>query len=238
MKKICLLWDFDGTLAYRDGLWTASLSAVLESNGYSDFDRNLISETMQPKYPWAKHEMAHAEYFNDLSWWEYIEKCVVARALNAIGITQDKENERLTGSFKDEYLRLDAWYLFDDTLRNLERSIDAGYDNVILSNHTPELAMLAENLNISQYFKHIITSALVGYEKPNPKFYDIIKTFKGYDEYYMIGDNYKADILGAKSYGLNAIMVRKENAENYPLYAESLDGVWEFIDLKKDISGI
>jgi len=230
MKKTCLLWDFDGTLVYRDGLWTASLSAVLESNGYKDFDRNLISEAMQPHYPWVKHEMAHSEYFGDLSWWEYIEKCVVKKALEAIGITKKQENERLAGSFKDEYLRLDAWYLFDDTLRNLERSIDAGYDNVILSNHTPELAMLAEHLNIPQYFEHIITSALVGYEKPNPKFYDIIKTFKGYDEYYMIGDNYKADILGAKNYGLKAIMVRTENAGNYPLYSEGLDGVWEFID--------
>ncbi len=229
MKKTCLLWDFDGTLAYRDGMWTQSLSNVLERNGYSGFDRKVISNAMNPCYPWENHEKAHSEYFNGLNWWGYIEKCVVGEALKAIGITQAKENTRLAEQFRQEFLKLDSWYLFEDTKRNLERSIALGYDNVILSNHTPELRMLAEYLDISRYFKHIVTSADVGYEKPNKNFYDMVKKFGSYEDYYMIGDNYEADILGAMNYGFKAIMVRKENSRDYASYSEDLDGIWQFI---------
>jgi ribonucleotide monophosphatase NagD (HAD superfamily) len=45
----------------------------------------------------------------------------------------------------------------------------------------------------------------------------------------MIGDNYDADVLGAKSVGFDAIMVLKENTMNYEKYAETLDGIWEFL---------
>jgi putative hydrolase of the HAD superfamily len=104
-----------------------------------------------------------------------------------------------------------------------------GYDNIILSNHTPELFLLAEELKIAKYFKEIVTSAYVGYEKPNPAFYKVIESFGRYDEYYMIGDNYIADIQGALDYGINAVLVRSENEQNYPYYSKNLDGIWEFI---------
>ena len=229
MKKICLFWDFDETLAFRDGKWTVSLSNVLQKNGYTDFDREAISRAMQPHYPWARHELKHDEYFNGLSWWGYIEQCVIGAALHAVGITDKKERSRISAQFKDEYLRGDAWRLYDDTERNLTRSVQQGYDNIILSNHTPELPMLAESLDIAKYFKAIVTSAEVGCEKPNPAFYKVIESFAGYGGYYMIGNSYNADISGALNYGIKAVMVRDSNKENYPYYSENLDGIWEFI---------
>ncbi len=228
MKKTIILWDFDGTLAYRDGMWTASLSAVLEANGYKDYDRSLISSSMQPHYPWAKHEMAHNEYFNNLSWWEYIEENVVGCALSSIGIS-GSEKIKLAKQFKAEYLKLEMWYLFDDTIRNLEKSVEMGFNNAILSNHTPELKVIADYLDISGFFDHIITSAEIGYEKPNSKFFDVIKTFDYYDRFVMIGDNYCADVMGAKDYGLDAILVRKTNIMDYHKYSIGLDGIWEYI---------
>ncbi len=107
--------------------------------------------------------------------------------------------------------------------------LERGYDNIILSNHTPELSMLAGRLQIAKYFTHIITSAQVGYEKPKPNFYKVIKAFAQYDKYFMIGDNYNADIIGAKQAGYEAILVRSENRKGYPLYSENLDGIWKYI---------
>ena len=229
MKKICLFWDFDETLAYRDGMWTQSVCNILERTGYKGFDRTAISQAMRPHYPWAKHELGHAEYFNGLSWWGYIEQQVVGAALDAVGIVDTGECRRISGQFKDEYLKPEAWRLYEDTERNLARSVEAGYGNIILSNHTPELFMLAERLEIAKYFKGIVSSAEVGYEKPNPAFYKVIDSFAGYDEYYMIGNSYTADILGAVDYGIAAILVRSENTHNYPHYSKTLDGIWEFI---------
>ncbi len=228
MTKTCLLWDFDGTLAYRDGMWTASVSAVLDKNGYLKYDKQVISKTMQPYYPWAKHELAHDEYFGELSWWEYIEQNVVGRALSAINIEGNKK-EKLAKQFRSEYLRLDMWHLFSDAKVSLEKSIELGYDNVILSNHTPELRQITDYLGITKYFTHVITSAEIGYEKPNPKFYETIKQFGTYDRFIMIGDNYFADVLGAKAYGMEAILVRKPNDMGCDSYAEDLRGIWKYL---------
>ena len=57
----------------------------------------------------------------------------------------------------------------------------------------------------------------MGYEKPNPAFYKVIESFGRYDEYYMIGDNYIADIQGALDYGINAVLVRSENGAELPV---------------------
>jgi len=31
-----ILWDFDGTLAYRDGMWSAALLSLLNKNGINN----------------------------------------------------------------------------------------------------------------------------------------------------------------------------------------------------------
>ena len=31
-----ILIDFDGTLGYRDGMWTSTLHSILEKNGHTD----------------------------------------------------------------------------------------------------------------------------------------------------------------------------------------------------------
>jgi hypothetical protein len=49
---------------------------------------------------------------------------------------------------------------------------EKGYSNVILSNHIPELPRIVEELGLSPYLIDCISSANVGYEKPNAKIYE------------------------------------------------------------------
>lgn len=229
MSDKCLLWDFDNTLAKRDGMWTKSLCNVLINNGYKDFKVQLISDSFSTGFPWHRYEEAHTDYFNNMNWWDYI-NTLISKALYAIGVDNQNENNKLVNQFKEEYLRIDAWSLFDDTIHCLKHSVNMGYNNIILSNHTPELEMLVEGLGIKEYFKFIITSANVGYDKPNMKIFEEVFKYGTYDEYYMIGDSYSADIIGANNIGFNAILVRKENSMNYKNYSKDLNGIWKFID--------
>lgn len=229
MNNKCILWDFDNTLAYRDGKWTKSLCNVLVNNGYNEFNHESISNTFKTGFPWHRYEEAHSDYFNNMSWWEYV-NTLISKAIFAVGIIDAEENKRLTNQFKKEYMRIDSWSLYDDTIRNLEYSISLGYKNVILSNHIPELELLGEGLGITKYFESVITSAKVGYEKPNRKIFEEVFKLSRNDEYYMIGDNYSADVVGGINSGFNSILVRKENTMNYNKYSKDLDGIWEFID--------
>lgn len=60
---------------------------------------------------------------------------------------------------------------------------------------------------IAQYFTHIITSERVGVQKPNPAIFNFAMNISGAtsEESIMIGDNFEADILGAKNAGMQVI---------------------------------
>jgi len=122
-------------------------------------------------------------------------------------------------------------YLYEDTLPALEKSIALGYTNILLSNHIPELVGLVQGLGIEGYFNHIISSANIGYDKPHKRIYEKALGYcSNQDDIIMIGDNYEADILGAKSAGIKGILVRKDNVHDYPYYAKTLEDIWQYIN--------
>ena len=228
MKQKCILWDFDNTLAFRDGKWTRTLADILNKNGYFNFSENDISPFFKRELPWNRHEEAHDQYFEGRTWWE-VANAVISRAVSAAGINDPDENSKLTLQFRDEYLKLEAWHLFDDTIVNLKRSVESGFANILVSNHTPELSMLAGKLGIENFFNLILSSALTGYDKPHREMFRQIYRIGAYEKYCMVGDNYNADVLGGLRMGFTSILVRNENLMKYEYSSKDLHGIWEFI---------
>lgn len=225
---VTLVWDFDDTLAYREGRWTRSLCNVLKLNGYEHILEEDIRPHLQKDFPWHKHRLAHVEYFNGCTWWGYVNE-VLLKALLANGIVESKAME-LVHQFKEEYLDVRKWCVFEDTIRNLDESMNRGYANIILSNHVPELETLVKGLNMDKYFVKIITSGEVGYDKPNTMIYKELYKYVEYkSKLYMIGDSYSADVQGALNSGIDAILVRQDNKYNYEKYCANLDGIWKYI---------
>ncbi len=64
-----------------------------------------------------------------------------------------------------------------------------------------------KNSNITQYFDKIITSEKAGAKKPNPKIFKYALDITGAlpKESLMIGDNWEADIMGAKNMEIDVI---------------------------------
>ena len=64
-----------------------------------------------------------------------------------------------------------------------------------------------QNSNLLPFFDQIITSEKVGVKKPNPKIFQYALEISGAasEESIMIGDNFEADILGARNVGMQAI---------------------------------
>lgn len=87
-----------------------------------------------------------------------------------------------------------------------------------------------KHLGIREYFAKIYSSANIGYEKPNIKIYEkVLQDLKDAENIIMIGDNYIADIQGAKKAGIEAILVRKANEYNYDKYFATLNELANFI---------
>ena len=64
-----------------------------------------------------------------------------------------------------------------------------------------------KNSNIKHYFEAIYDSESVGVKKPDPKIFRhaLTDSGSGPNESLMVGDNYEADVLGAKKLNINTI---------------------------------
>jgi len=220
-----IVFDFDQTLAYRDGMWTASLFEILQENGYHHIEIENIRKYVQYGFLWDIYEKSHKELLNGRSWWEFHEE-FFERILTSNHISES-EAKRMSVLVRNKYLNPEKWFLFDDTISVLEQLNSAGYECFILSNHTPELEMLVDYLGLNPLIKKTYNSAHIGYEKPNSQIYKFLINDLQVSptEIIMVGDNYISDITGARSNGLNAILVRSPNTYNYGLYSDNLDGI-------------
>lgn len=229
-----IMWDFDYTLAYRNGMWTQTMIDIMNEYSIKNIDRDSIREIMKKGFPWNNHELSHEQLMSGLNWWDYL-KMYFIRSLIDLDIPVDKATI-IAGEVKDKYLDTNYWKAFDDTVETLDILSNRGYKHIILSNHVPELESLVKNLKLDVYFKEIITSGLVGYEKPHRMIFNYAKNkLPKNSSIIMVGDNYKADILGANQNDIQAILVRKPNTFNYGNYAKNLDKY--FINKVEDIFG-
>lgn len=122
-------------------------------------------------------------------------------------------------------------YLFEGTHEILEH-LQNNYQLHIITNGFNEVQFKKiENSGISSFFDKIITSEEVGVKKPNPQIfkYALEKTNAKSNESIMIGDNWEADIMGAKNAGLDAIYC---NFDSQPV-GENIKSVNNLIEIKK-----
>ncbi|EKQ52235.1 MULTISPECIES: HAD family hydrolase [unclassified Clostridium] len=223
-----LLWDFDNTLAYRDGMWSSTLYELLNEHGYNNLRMDDIGSYLESGFPWHSPEIAHKEFFKDKNWWEYMNEYFKG-ILKKLGV-EDVVANKISSCIREKYINPSNWRIYDDTILCLKSAIEKGYSNIILSNHVPELEELMKSLGIRDYFIKVYSSAHVGYEKPNFKIYEkVLFDLNDAESITMIGDNYTADIQGAKRAGIEAILVRKDNEYNYERYFSTLKELADFI---------
>ena len=88
-----------------------------------------------------------------------------------------------------------------------------------------------KNSNISDYFHEIITSERAGAKKPDPKIFKYALETTGAipKESLMIGDNWEADIMGAKNLKLSVIYC---NFDREPV-SEGIYSIPDLLALKK-----
>jgi len=203
-----VLLDFDGTLAYREGLWSGCAIEVLDEHrpGHG-VDIAEFRAAMQGAYPWNRHEEPHPELGEAELWWAEME-ARLADAFEQAGAREDPRAlaRALRERFTDHTI---GWRLFDDTLPALEALRDAGWATAVLSNHVPELGLLVEGLGAGGLLDAVFSSALIGYEKPHPEaFAHALRACGSPEEVWMVGDNPTADVAGAQALGIPAVLVR------------------------------
>jgi len=228
MTRGTIWWDFDGTLISRPSMWAEAASRIVRrlSPERECPDASLL-RALDEGMPWHRPDHAHPELTTPGQWWQ----CVFRRyveVLRELGLSEATTPEALDAIRRD-ILTPQRYSVYEDVEGVLSRLGDGGWRQVIVSNHVPELPQLVEGLGLARHFAAIVTSGIVGYEKPHPRMFEVASTHTTPGKpVWMIGDNLVADCLSVAPLGVRAILVR---VRADPPYERQAHDLWEALRL-------
>ena len=234
MSKV-IFWDFDGTLAYRPKMFSSSLMMVLDEyeKGHQITDESFV-QWLQSGFPWHEPDKEYLHLKETEAWWDNICK-VFERAYIMNGVLPEKACFYAKETRK-HLIAPEHYRLYGDTMDTLRYFKEDGYKNIILSNHIPELPKIVECLGLMEYIDICISSANVGFEKPNQMIFQLaLEMTKNPEIVWMVGDNLKADVYGAEAAGIEAILVRKPTDEPIKYFSPDLKGTINTINQKNSL---
>ncbi|MGZ5193007.1 MAG: YjjG family noncanonical pyrimidine nucleotidase [Kaistella sp.] len=213
MKIQHIFFDLDNTL------WDH------RRNAYLTLKEIFTRETVQEKYSIGFEEF-HKEYFtiNERLWAQirdgeidkdYLRKHRFYDSFMFFGIDDFELSQTFENNFLDEILNYND--LVEGAFDLLEYLAEKKYTLHILSNGFKEVTYRKCELSgIKNYFETITSADEINIRKPHPEVYDyaLKKAGAAKEESMMIGDDWIADIEGAKSFGLKVIFFDVFN-DNY-----------------------
>lgn len=204
---VVLFWDFDGTLVHSNPLWTNSVyTALKEVDADTTAKFEDLRKCMAYGFTWHTPNEDYTTATKN-AWWEWMNRHFYDSYIKC-GVSPESASAA-TQKIRDIIKNPKNYTLYDDTVTVLRTLQERGYINVLLSNNYPDLPEVLEKLDLLQYFNEVIISSVEGYDKPRKEMFDIAKSRYPNADYYMIGDNRKADILGAKQADMTTVLVHK-----------------------------
>ncbi len=103
----------------------------------------------------------------------------------------------------------DNWDLFPEVPEVLATLRERGYRLAVVSNWDSRLLEICDHLELSPMVEFVVASAAVGMEKPDPRIFEIALSMAGVsaDQAIHVGDDYAADVLGARGAGVDAVLL-------------------------------
>jgi len=105
-----------------------------------------------------------------------------------------------------------CWQAFPDTLPALRELSNLGIRMAIVSNFVDTLGSLCEASGITPYFETIVASVDARAMKPDGRIWSTTLRRMGLTpaETWHVGDNYWADVLGARAAGLTPVLIDRD----------------------------
>jgi putative hydrolase of the HAD superfamily len=219
------IWDFDGTLGYRSGMWSGAMIELLDQERPEHtVTTDQLRPYLQEGFPWHVPEHPHTDLATADEWWATLTP-LFERAYEGVGFPP-AQAQQLAQEIRSIYLAANRWKRYDDAIPTLESLSADGWTHLILSNHVPELSTLVEQVGLSSNITRTFTSATIGYEKPHPyAFQTVLDAIEDDDPVvWMIGDSMRADIAGAEALDIPSILVRRP-CEDATHYCADLSGI-------------
>lgn len=222
-----IFWDFDGTLAYSNHLWSTTVyNSLKEAAPNSKIEFPQIRKCMAKGFTWHTPNENYKDLIGN-QWWEYMNNKIT---LDYISLGIDENTARKAAQLVHKNIKnIENYTLYADSIQALDKSIQKGHTNVILSNNYPDLDEVLKKLDLINFFDNIIISANYGYDKPRKEIFDIAKALYPNQDYIMVGDNINADIVGGKNSDMKTVLVHKGYNSNADYCADNLIDIFDLI---------
>jgi HAD superfamily hydrolase (TIGR01509 family) len=130
--------------------------------------------------------------------------------LEGLGITDDGLIAAVTEWRRTYNIPIGPWNTVDpDAVPALEETRAAGFKTAVISNSNGTIRGLLDGLGLLQLVDVVLDSGEEGVEKPNPEIFRraLARTGVAASEAVYIGDLHSIDILGARSAGVQAVLL-------------------------------
>jgi putative hydrolase of the HAD superfamily len=215
-------WDFDGTLVSRPVMWGEVALRVLdrEAPGHA-VTAERMTALVYAGMPWHRADSAHPDLATADAWWDAVNQRY-HEIFAEVGHPALATPAAL-GSIRADILDTSRYTVFEDVVPALEEAKAAGWRSMIVSNHIPELPDLVAGLDLTRHFDTIVTSGVVGYEKPHRRLFEAaLQHVRPGEDVWMVGDNPDADCHPVCALGMNAVLVRGDAAGTFEREARGL----------------
>lgn len=153
-----------------------------------------------------------------------------ARMLEAAGLPHDTTTaHRIRDIYRGELDAIEWNYrAFDDVLPALETLETHGIARAVISNADADVTAFCLHMGFAKHMDLIVTSALVGWEKPDPRtFYAALEPLEiPAEDAIHVGDQALSDVVGARAVGMAAALIdrydRHSNGEHDAVRVRSL----------------
>ncbi|MBI3967099.1 MAG: HAD-IA family hydrolase [Chloroflexi bacterium] len=156
-----------------------------------------------------KGENAHiwsAEHTVRGFWEEYYRRMLWAAGFDGVA-------PRLAKLMYDEFGSADYWKPFAEVEDVLKALHAMGLKVGVISDWGMQLVGILHELEFSRYLDFVAVSASIGVAKPNSLLYEMALARAHVDshEAVHVGDDYRGDVLGARSVGITPIFLDRQN---------------------------
>ncbi|MCU0325198.1 MAG: YjjG family noncanonical pyrimidine nucleotidase [Spirosomaceae bacterium] len=212
MKYTHLFFDLDHTLWDFERNSAESLAELYENHKLKSLGINDLSD-FQSKF--SEINQFHWNLLDkNLITHDELRRRRFADTLNALGVEADED---FGLKLNEDFLKLlpHKPHLIEGAIEILDY-LAPKYELHIISNGWLDIQFNKMNSSkITHYFGEVITNERANARKPDPKIFEyaVGLTNASLSNSLMIGDNYEADILGAKSAGMDSVYFNPETFE-------------------------
>jgi HAD superfamily hydrolase (TIGR01509 family) len=140
----------------------------------------------------------------DAAWRQYH-----ALMLAELGL-EDLQHQLIDAILAAQYAP-ESWELYPDVLPAVGELRRLGLKLGVVSDWGSNLLPIVDGLGLGAELDFVIASGAVGLSKPDPAFFRLAAARAGVPpgEALMVGDSHRADVEGARSAGMDAILIRR-----------------------------